>query len=241
MERLGDLLREARLSKGLSLEQVEQETNIRLEYIQAMENEDWDFFPEFVYLKSFLRTYYRYLGLENSEYLHLLIESIKPQPIPPKIPQKIDLTVAPSRIAKIVFVFLAIIVLFSTSYIYQRFFISTPEIPEEELTPKPIVENEIVEPPEEEQEITDFSLVLSCIDDRCWVEVIDAEDNYLYRAIMTKGEEISFTNLNWVFLKLGNAGQMNVFINDKPLDKLGRIGEVITKTYGIKDNQIVEL
>ncbi len=71
------------------------------------------------------------------------------------------------------------------------FFISTPEIPEEELTPKPIVENEIVEPPEEEQEITNFSLVLSCIDDRCWVEVIDAEDNYLYRAIMTKGEEIS--------------------------------------------------
>ncbi len=84
MERLGDLLREARLSKGLSLEQVEQETNIRLEYIQAMENEDWDFFSRIcLFEKFFLRTYYRYLGLENSEYLHLLIESIKPQPIPP--------------------------------------------------------------------------------------------------------------------------------------------------------------
>ncbi len=53
MERLGDLLREARLSKGLSLEQVEQETNIRLEYIQAMENEDWDFFSRICLFEKF--------------------------------------------------------------------------------------------------------------------------------------------------------------------------------------------
>ena len=104
---------------------------------------------------------------------------------------------APSRIAKIVFVFGYYSALFYFLYL-SAFFISTPEIPEEELTPKPIVENEIVEPRKKSKKSLIF-LVLSCIDDRCWVEVIDAEDNYLYRAIMTKGEEISFTNLNWVF------------------------------------------
>ncbi|HHY05393.1 MAG TPA: helix-turn-helix domain-containing protein [Clostridia bacterium] len=251
MERLGDILKTARLEKKLTLEQVEKDTNIRQEFIEAMEKESWDFFSEYVYLRSFLRTYCRYLELDNREYLYFLIEDLKPKPRPQKIPEEIDLTTAPCRKTKVLFTILAIVVLFVTSYVYKQYLnpvLNVAEVTQiDEKTPELALEFEQkqgIEAEQEEdvqnQEITMFNLALKCIDDRCWVEVKNGEDEYLYRALMVKDEEVSFNDLQKVTLKLGNAGQMQVTINDENLGALGEIGAVITKTYGVMHNEIIE-
>ncbi|HET6493863.1 MAG TPA: RodZ domain-containing protein [Thermoleophilia bacterium] len=64
MFEIGNTLREARVRRKLTLQQVEEDTKIRVKYIQAMENEDFDVMPGATYVKGFLRTYAAYLGLD---------------------------------------------------------------------------------------------------------------------------------------------------------------------------------
>lgn len=64
MFEIGNTLREARVRRNLTLQQVEEDIKIRVKYVQAMENEDWDVMPGVTYVKGFLRTYSTYLGLD---------------------------------------------------------------------------------------------------------------------------------------------------------------------------------
>ena len=64
MFEIGNTLREARVRRNLTLQQVEEHTKIRVKYVQAMENEDFDVMPGATYVKGFLRTYATYLTLD---------------------------------------------------------------------------------------------------------------------------------------------------------------------------------
>lgn len=64
MYEIGSTLREARVRRNLTLQQAEEDTKIRVKYLQAMENEDFDLMPGVTYVKAFLRTYSGYLGLD---------------------------------------------------------------------------------------------------------------------------------------------------------------------------------
>ncbi len=57
----------------IDISEVEAHTKIRAKYLRAMENEEWDLLPGPVYVKSFLRTYGDYLGLDS----RLLIDDFK--------------------------------------------------------------------------------------------------------------------------------------------------------------------
>jgi cytoskeleton protein RodZ len=61
---IGSTLREARVRRNLTLQQAEEDTKIRVKYLQAMENEDFDLMPGPTYAKAFLRTYSGYLDLD---------------------------------------------------------------------------------------------------------------------------------------------------------------------------------
>jgi cytoskeleton protein RodZ len=265
VERLGEILRTTRLEKSLTLEQVEKDTKIRKDFLEAMENEKWDIFPEYIYLKNFLRTYCRYLELDNREYLYFLIEDLKPKPRPQKLPEKIDLTTAPCRKTKVFFTIIAITILFFTSYIYKQYInpsLNIAEVTKIDENQKNLLQaeaeqfdleseqSEKEQSESEEQEVIQseqiqainmFRLSLKCIDDRCWVEVKNSEGEHIYQGIIVKDEELSFNDLQKVTLKLGNAGQVQVNINDKNLGVLGEIGAVVVKTYGIENNVIKEL
>src|ERR1700749_2852060 len=65
MAEIGTTLREARMRARLDITEVEARTKIRAKYIRALENEEWDLLPGPVYVKSFLRTYGDFLGLDS--------------------------------------------------------------------------------------------------------------------------------------------------------------------------------
>ena len=46
------------------MSQVESATKIRAKYLRALENEEWDALPGPTYVKTFLRTYAEYLGID---------------------------------------------------------------------------------------------------------------------------------------------------------------------------------
>lgn len=64
MFELGNNLREARHRRRIDLVIAEQDTKIRSKYLAALETEDFDVLPGAVFVRGFLRTYSRYLGLD---------------------------------------------------------------------------------------------------------------------------------------------------------------------------------
>ena len=61
MGKIGDIFREARLGKGLTLEQVADETNISKRFLQGIESDDFSGFPGEVYTLGFIRNYAEFL------------------------------------------------------------------------------------------------------------------------------------------------------------------------------------
>ena len=51
----------------IDINEVERRTKIRAKYLRAIENEEWDLLPGDVYVKSFLRTYGDFLGLDSRQ------------------------------------------------------------------------------------------------------------------------------------------------------------------------------
>lgn len=64
MPEIGSTLREARMRARIDITEVEQATKIRAKYLRALENEEWNLLPGSTFIKSFLREYADYLGLD---------------------------------------------------------------------------------------------------------------------------------------------------------------------------------
>jgi cytoskeleton protein RodZ len=64
MADIGSTLRETRIRKKIDITSVEDATKIRAKYLRALENEEWVLLPGPTYVKTFLRTYAEYLGLD---------------------------------------------------------------------------------------------------------------------------------------------------------------------------------
>ena len=54
---IGEVLRFARINQGLSLEELQEKTEIQLNFLEAMEADDFDQLPSTFYARSFLRKY----------------------------------------------------------------------------------------------------------------------------------------------------------------------------------------
>jgi cytoskeleton protein RodZ len=70
MAEIGSTLRETRIRKKIDITTVEEATKIRAKYLRALENEEWSVLPGPTYVKTFLRTYAEFLGLDA----HLLVD-----------------------------------------------------------------------------------------------------------------------------------------------------------------------
>ncbi len=66
-EVLANQLKTAREARGVDLFRVERDTKIRVKYLSAMEDGDFDQLPGDVYARGFLRNYASYLGLDADE------------------------------------------------------------------------------------------------------------------------------------------------------------------------------
>jgi len=73
MPEIGASLREARMRAKLDITEVEADTKIRGKYLRALENEEWGLLPGPTFVRSFLRTYGDYLGIDG----RMLVEEFK--------------------------------------------------------------------------------------------------------------------------------------------------------------------
>jgi cytoskeleton protein RodZ len=87
---VGKQLHQARLEQEIPLEQVAEETHIRLRYLEAIERGDFDSLPSKAHARGFLRSYAGYLGMDPESLLDLL-DGEEPQP------PKVDIEPSPAQ------------------------------------------------------------------------------------------------------------------------------------------------
>ncbi|WP_432359231.1 helix-turn-helix domain-containing protein [Sporosarcina sp. UB5] len=75
MTGLGDRLKEARTTKGYSLDDLQSITKIQKRYLSGIENEDYSMMPGAFYVRAFIKQYSEAVGLDSDEMLSLYKES----------------------------------------------------------------------------------------------------------------------------------------------------------------------
>src|SRR5580704_17682911 len=84
-EALGERVRAAREARGISLSEVAEQIRIRSVYLAAIEEENWSIIGAPVYIRGFLRTYARFLGLDPEEAV-AAFNRTQPEPPAPSAP-----------------------------------------------------------------------------------------------------------------------------------------------------------
>jgi len=70
MKTVGQILKETRIKKEISFEEIEKKTKIRTKYLKAIENNDYDQIPGgMVVAKGFIKNFGEYLGLSSENLL----------------------------------------------------------------------------------------------------------------------------------------------------------------------------
>ena len=163
---LGDRLREARIEKGYTLDDLQEITKIQKRYLAGIENEEYSSMPGSFYVRAFIKQYAEAVGLNGDELLETYKSEI-PSPSNEDVTKSIPTT--PSRRAlggrsssKIMEIFpMIMVVVFVIAIIIMSWFLfqnraDEPEdtVTSDELTQenKPTFEdNENIQPADEEE------------------------------------------------------------------------------------------
>ena len=76
---VGALLKTERERLGLSREQITEMTRMRTHLVEAIENEAWDSLPPSAFVKGFLRSYAKVLGVSQDRVIDLYAKSSPPE------------------------------------------------------------------------------------------------------------------------------------------------------------------
>lgn len=145
MDNIGEILKNARLDKGLSLEQVEEATSIRKIYLAAVEAGEYAKVPGDVFTKGIIRTYGNYLGLNGPELVTLYKaacagvdpEEVKPTEIRTTSKISVNPHLKPQKSSSGIFTYLlAFILLIVVAVAGYMFFFKSAAVPDGTVTPK---------------------------------------------------------------------------------------------------------
>jgi cytoskeleton protein RodZ len=81
---LGELLRSERERKGFTCENISRITRLREHTLLALENEQWNKLPPPVFVKGFIKSYARVLGLDERSLLKLYERAVPSRSQPPR-------------------------------------------------------------------------------------------------------------------------------------------------------------
>jgi cytoskeletal protein RodZ len=90
MKTVGSILKDTRLSKGLSLDEVERDTKIRVKFLEGIEADDYSKLPSQSYARGFIKNYGVYLGLNPDTLLAFFRRQTKDVPKTSLLPNGIS-------------------------------------------------------------------------------------------------------------------------------------------------------
>lgn len=88
--KFGESLKKERELRGITLEEISQQTKVHVRFLEAIENDDLSVLPAKAFAKGFLRSYARMIGLDeeqiitNFEYCHRVMQNRGNSELPKK-------------------------------------------------------------------------------------------------------------------------------------------------------------
>lgn len=82
MKTVGEILKEARVQKKISLSKLEKETKIKKVFLEAVEKESWSALPDYPVVLGFVRSMATELGLDPEKVVAVLRRDYPPKDLP---------------------------------------------------------------------------------------------------------------------------------------------------------------
>ena len=227
----GNILRPERENQNRSLKDIAQKLKINVEYLQAIEDDNYSLLPAEVFTKAYLRIYAETLGLNSEHILKLYKNSLEEPPVIATEPpgKTIDITALKNRLiaafpwrpaaAMSVIAFLVI-----AAMVFMQ---GEDKKPSTTKAVPPLTKDIPVEEKEQTGDTAPEELQLKIIaDEITWVSV--SVDNGKPREwLMRAGESVTVEAFERFALKIGNAGGTMLLLNGKDVGRLGPHGKVV--------------
>lgn len=230
-ESFGEFLKREREYRHITLDEISNATKIRKYYLDAIERDEYNLLPGESYLKGFVRSYAKYIGIDPDDAI-LRLESYlkqyetKKTPVPAKQP----LMMKTGRIYFIVAIAGLIIILALVGIIKKNKKIETinevkkTEIVQTKKQP-PIAQTEesTLTPEKEKKEQLQIKVRAK---EKTWV-MVKRDNEKPFDVILWEGDVANWFAEERISLRIGNAQGVEITFNGIPLKNLGAKGEVV--------------
>ena len=250
---VGKLLAEARIARGLSIEDVARSTRIRTSQIEAVEADAFDSAEATVFVRARIRAIAACVGVAEAEALAAfenhgptLATSTKPalavadnlnifdyekkDPLPPRRSYTLPLILTG-------IVLLALAAWFSRSVLMDD---AAPlPLPTVTISASP-TEKSPEGSPSESPTAVDPALVSMQVaaTDASWIQVKASNGDVLMETTLRTGDSMAFVDESELTVRVGNAGGVQFVVNGVNLGALGETGQVIDRVFGLGDPSV---
>lgn len=248
---IGQLLFDSREALRASLYQASQDTKIRVDFLNSMENDDFEFVSGSPYVRGMLRSYVRWLGLPEDRVLAefdrlyrvqteaTLAEMInRPSDVGPKA-RKPQWLLAAVSAASLLLVF-SLIGLMSPSDNpagpppETEVVAEAPEAASPPASPDVVVE----EPPPPPME--GVNVTVTVFGEKAWMQAhADGAEAALFTGNKFAGEDLTLNADQTLKLLIGDAGAVRLNVNGHDLGPPGTSGQVATLNFTPESTNLV--
>lgn len=220
IERVGDRLRAARLSAGLSLEDIAEKTRIPLRHLDALERSDYAALPSFTYAAGFVRAFARALGADEVSLARDLRVELGRETSAMAMVQADDIA-DPARVPPrwLAMTTAIVLVAFAGGYGLWRSAVLTPDEPATVTPPAP---KAIAKPkPAAAPTAPSGPIVLTARQD-VWLRIYDRTNKVLFEGIKKAGESYTVpADADTPMIRLGAPENLDVSIGGAAIAPLG--------------------
>ena len=227
---MGQKLKKERELRGISLKEIADSTKINLRYLRALEEDKFDMLPGKFFIKSTIKAYSEYIGLEEETILdhfhhtlqikkeekkEQLEEYIPPTEVPRKF--KIYLRIFGYTIIFMTALIIILLLIRGKLSVSVNEFTSITELPPSEETPSPLLNSFI----------SNEGMVLKItFHQETWIKIF-SDGNLYFTGLKQPGDQMLLTSKKEFLIHVGNAGGFDYSINGIPGKPLGKPGQVI--------------
>jgi transcriptional regulator with XRE-family HTH domain len=236
MASLGQDLKRERELRSISLKEISSSTKISLRFLQALEEDRLDILPSKFFIKAILRTYAKFIGLEEDYVLNKYYETSLEleQSLESKQIKRKARPAVPKNIKKLIYsaALIIILLLFLFSLYYLFFLKKQTSAPTERPKASTLVQEETTLPPSRTEPLAEF------IPDKenLTIEIFFLEETWLQvwadgvvkvDGLKQPGEKLMIKAYEELLIHLGNAGGISYTLKNKQGKQLGPSGAVI--------------
>jgi len=235
MASLGQELKRERELRGISIEEISESTKINLKFLQALEDDKLEVMPSKFFIKALLRTYAKFLGLEEHSVLNkyheaaIFQEQAKPTEEQSKTGQE---EISKKRKRWTTLIILGGCLLILIGWLHHFAPKKKISLPPAETKPSLTLQEQTPPPPVPQPEIPsepaakDKGLILEIsFTEETWLQVY-ADGKLKLEALKQPGQTVVVLAQQELLFSLGNAGGITYSLNHKKGKPFGPSGAI---------------